>query len=118
MSEDRFYGGLPIVVDERVPNYPPWNGMVMVPSGADPETYLEALFGPKADEGGGAVSENKQIRVYKDNAGEWRWKKIVSSDETADSAEGYKNKGDAVEQANSENDGSFEVIVEGAEGDA
>lgn len=60
------------------------------------------------------MSENRKIHVYKDeSAEEWRWRKVVSSDETADSGEGYSDKAGAVRAAESEAEGSdFEVVVD------
>ena len=39
------------------------------------------------------------LTFFKDDAGEWRWRVVVSSDITADSAQGYKRKADAAQGA-------------------
>lgn len=41
------------------------------------------------------------IHVYKDTAGEWRWRKrpLYGGDTVADSGEGYTRKSDAIEAA-------------------
>lgn len=42
----------------------------------------------------------KQFVLYKDNAGEWRWTLYARNErKIADSAEGYKNKADAIHGA-------------------
>lgn len=35
--------GLPVTIDKRVPLIPPWNGLMLIPPGVDPEPYLEEL---------------------------------------------------------------------------
>ena len=43
-----------------------------------------------------------KIDVYKDKAGEWRWKLVhANGNIMADSSEGYKNKKDCVKSLNS-----------------
>lgn len=48
------------------------------------------------------------IRVYRDEAGEYRWARYRSSRVIADSGEGYVNRGDCLEQAWREAD-AFQV---------
>lgn len=41
-----------------------------------------------------------KIQPYKDAAGEWRWRRVADNGNViADSAEGYKNKGDMLHMA-------------------
>lgn len=41
-----------------------------------------------------------RVTIYRDNAGEWRWRAKASNGKTvADSAEGYTHHGHAVEMA-------------------
>jgi uncharacterized protein YegP (UPF0339 family) len=47
------------------------------------------------------MSDNKRVKVWKDEAGEWRWTYWASSDRVATSGEGFKNRGHAVKQAQS-----------------
>jgi uncharacterized protein YegP (UPF0339 family) len=54
----------------------------------------------------------KQVRVYEDKAGEWRWSKKSGGDIVADSGEGYKQKATAVERAEKEAGDEYEVVVE------
>lgn len=45
--------------------------------------------------------KGERIEVYRDHAGEYRWRWVAAnnSDNLADSGEGYKNKNDLVEAA-------------------
>jgi uncharacterized protein YegP (UPF0339 family) len=45
------------------------------------------------------AGEPKQFVLYKDGADEWRWTLYVAARKIADSAEGYKNKSDAIHGA-------------------
>jgi uncharacterized protein YegP (UPF0339 family) len=56
------------------------------------------------------VSDNQTIHVYKAADG-YRWRKVTSSDVTADSGEAYDEKADAVEAAESEAEGTPYTVV-------
>lgn len=59
---------------------------------------------------------SERIEVYPDEAGEHRWRKIAANgDETADSGEGYKNRGDAIEAARREAGGGLVDLVRDGE---
>lgn len=47
-----------------------------------------------------------RVEVYQDEAGEWRWRRWSGSDVVADSAEGYVNRGHAVDMAFEHNPGA------------
>ena len=52
-----------------------------------------------------------EIVVYRDEAGEWRWRKVADNGEiVADSAEAYTRKADALRAAEREAQGSVAVI--------
>jgi uncharacterized protein YegP (UPF0339 family) len=52
-----------------------------------------------------------EVTVYRDRLGEWRWRREVSSDQVAESGEGYKNKADAVEQAEKNRQPEDDIVV-------
>lgn len=52
------------------------------------------------------------IRVYKDKAGLWRWKRVAPNGAvTADGGEGYSTREHGVRAADREADGKADVVV-------
>jgi uncharacterized protein YegP (UPF0339 family) len=59
------------------------------------------------------MAPNARIEVYRDNAGEWRWRKLAANNAIlADSGEGYENQTDAVDAASKESQGEPVLLVE------
>lgn len=55
------------------------------------------------------------IKVYPDEAGEWRWRRIAPNGElVSESGEGYTRKDDAMDAADREASPDVEVVVEDA----
>lgn len=57
------------------------------------------------------MSRKDLVTVYKDRAGEWRWRRVAPNGRIiADSGEGYKNRGHATAMAKRVNKrASFEI---------
>lgn len=51
------------------------------------------------------MSSNDRVEVYRDDAGEWRWRRWRSSDIVADSAEGYVARAHCIAMAAELNQG-------------
>jgi len=59
---------------------------------------------------------SERIEVYKDMAGEWRWRRIAGNGlNIANSSEGYKNLTHCLEMAQHVNGESVSVVVDGDE---
>lgn len=60
---------------------------------------------------------DRHVEVYKDGAGQWRWRRVAGNGRiVADSGEGYANRSDCIEMAHSENPG-VSVFELGADGE-
>lgn len=57
------------------------------------------------------ASKNFKIKVFQDNAGEWRWSLISSNGRTvADCSEGYKRRASCVQMAKKVAETAIEVV--------